>query len=209
MASPDARKKAARTRATARAQARTRQTVRTPGRMVEQGVGWGNIARGIARIVGSSRTAARPAATAARPAASSVAKKTAAAKKTTAARRPAQRDVLTAGERAQLRAEQASRRARAAGNTPLAARKAEQARALGAKQTERARLAAKPKMSKKKKAAIGGGVLGVGTLAYATKPKSMASEGPRGSSPVSSTVGGKKRKNVVPNKRTGSTRFRG
>lgn len=69
--------------------------------------------------------------------------------------------------------------------------------------------AAKGKMSKKKKAAIGGAVVGgVGTLAYATKPKSMGSEGPKRRSPVSPVVGGKKRKNVV-RQRGGAIRFRG
>jgi hypothetical protein len=66
---------------------------------------------------------------------------------------------------------------------------------------------AKSKMSKKKKAAIGAGVAGGLGLAYATKPKNLGAEGPTKRSPVSSTIGGKKRKNVV--QQSSAIRFRG
>lgn len=98
MASEKARKAAARKRATVRAQERTRRTIRTPGKMAEQGVGLGNLARGIARIVGStaraSGKAGRPAANAGSRAAKQAAKKTtkkaAPAEKRTPGRRTAQ-----------------------------------------------------------------------------------------------------------------------
>lgn len=66
MASKDVRKKAARKRAAVKAQERTRRTMRTPGKVAESGVGLGNVARGVARVVGS---AAKGRAAAGRPAA--------------------------------------------------------------------------------------------------------------------------------------------
>lgn len=188
MASAEARKKAARTRATARAQARTRQTMRTPGRMVEQGVGWGNIARGVARIVGGSRGAAKPAAST--------------AKKTTAARTPGRRTAKTPQWATSYGTKKPSQ-------VTIKVNKRDVAQTKRLQEYVASKPKAKPKMSKKKKAAIGGAVVGgVGTLAYATKPKSMGSEGPKRRSPVSPVVGGKKRKNVVQQK-GGTIRFRG
>lgn len=107
MASEKARKAAARKRATFKAQERTRRSLMTPGKVVEQGVGWGNIARGVARIVGStakaSGKAGRPAANPSSRAAKQAAKKTSSAKKTPAKKRNPYRDtqLLTKSERQQ------------------------------------------------------------------------------------------------------------
>lgn len=49
----DSRKQRAMRRSSARAAGRTRSQLMTPGRIVEQGVGWGNVARGVARIAGN------------------------------------------------------------------------------------------------------------------------------------------------------------
>jgi len=108
-----------------------------------------------------------------------------AAKRTSAARRPAQRDVLTAGERAQLRAERDARRLAAQGNRAGAAKRADRARSLGATQTARARAAnrarGQTKIKKLRRTAL---TTGASSLAYeaakyaSTVPKNTKNQMP-------------------------------
>lgn len=162
----------------------------------------GGAARQAARtaVTQGSRTAARTTArTTSRTAKKTTAKKTTAkkttakkttakkttAKKTTTARRPAQRDVLTAGERAQLRAERDARRLASQGNRAAAAKRADRARSLGATQTARARAAnrarAQTKIKKLRRTAL---TTGASSLAYeaakyaSTVPKNTKNQMP-------------------------------
>lgn len=230
MASEKARKAAARKRATVRAQERTRRTLRTPGKTVEQGVGWGNVARGVARIVASGAKGASK--TKVAPRTGSTVSKVAARSKPTAASKKEAISKLSASDRKRYEtAVESAKSFRGAtkiksGRSKLtvaqkAPKKINQPRKPTSKQMAQAKAArdswastaksskaTKSGMSKKKKAAIGAGVVtGVGALAYGTKPKSFASEGPKRSTPTT-TVRGKKRKNVVTQK-GGTTRFRG
>jgi len=117
--------------------------------MVEQGAGMGNVLRGVARVVGAGGKA-RAAAGKPKPnPGSRTAKKQTAAKKTTG-RKPAQKDVLTRGEQAQLRADNARKRAVARGDRSAASKQADKSRAAGAKDTARAR-AAKARRDKAQK----------------------------------------------------------
>lgn len=111
--------------------------------------------------------------------------KTTPAKRTPAARRPAQRDVLTAGERAQLRAERDARRLAGQGNRAGAAKRADRARSLGATQTARARAAnrarGQTKIKKLRRTAL---TTGASSLAYeaakyaSTVPKNTKNQMP-------------------------------
>lgn len=199
--SKEARKKAARKRATVRAQERTRRTTRTPGKVSEQGVGWGNVARGVARIVGSASRSggARPAANAGSRAAkiatrttSAKSRKEAVSKMSASDRKRYEEAVATArsfGGRTTIKSGR-SKIVVAKGNAGRASRPKkptakQMAQAKSARDswrsTQTSSKSTGKKLTKKKKVAIGAGVgAGVGSVAYATYPRgSRGAEGPK------------------------------
>jgi hypothetical protein len=191
---------AATRRASARAKGRERgQALRTlrfsleqPGPILEGGVGLGNVVRGIARIVGSraGSSATKKAAPAAKKTVSTY-KDLGGSRNTTRQGFSAQGEFLTRSgnpkkfgpAKPRLTPGQKGAQTRAMNKWEAEQRAAKRAAARkkgaeGPKATSTSKTT-KPKMSKKKKAAIGAGVgAGVGTLAYATYPRAGA-EGPK------------------------------
>ena len=143
------------------------RSYKRPSRMAEQGAGMGNVLRGVARVVGAGGKA-RAAAGKPKPNPGSRTAKKNTAKKTTAkkttGRKPAQKDVLTRGEQAQLRAEAAKKRAMARGDYRGAAKQAQKRLDADAKsrQAAKARQSRRDKARKRPARIAGGTAAGVG-----------------------------------------------